>query len=60
VGIIRGNKAVIFSDASIPGKEGRLYIVETPLEVATQVLFGQGVVVPETVTLTGVYERNIQ
>jgi hypothetical protein len=59
LGMIRGNKTVIFSDSSIPSKEGRLYVVETSLEVATQVLFGQAVTTPETLTLTGVYVRNM-
>ncbi len=58
-GIIRGNKSILFSDASIPSKEGRLYIVESTIEVVTQVLFGAGVTVPESATLTGVYVRNI-
>jgi hypothetical protein len=58
VGIIRGNKTVIFSDSSLTPKEGRLYIVETPLEVATQVVFGQSVV-PGSPVLTGVWVRNI-
>lgn len=59
IGIIRQNKSILFSDTSLTSKEGRLYIVESILEVSTQVLFGQGIAVPDFVTLIGVWVRNI-
>lgn len=53
--IIRENRSILFSDASIPAKEGRLFAVEADLEVVTQVVFGEAVTVPDPITLTGVH-----
>lgn len=53
--IIQDNRSVLFSDASVSAKEGRLFAVDAELELTTQVIFGKAVTVPDPVTLTGVH-----
>ena len=52
---IRDNRSILFTDASISAKEGRMFAVEAEREISAQVIFGKEVTVPDELTLTGVH-----
>lgn len=50
---IRDHRSLLFTDRSAPREEGRLYAVDTDLEVSTHVIFGEGIVLGDEVSIVG-------